>query len=278
MSLEITPMKRLSSGINEFRNHVKNFFKETDLNKSAPKYNPYAWRDDSKNYSKGVSNDFIMIFNCKGIEPSFAISFTYIGLPLEKQRVSISIKKSKDNSTIVNSSELSIDEFKLKLNQINKDLNDKNNVKNRDEISILEKVSEIFLSETYDLKKEIKTATKNINKLKEDKRKEYDIENLEANVVNTTNLYDSAEKKVKKLINACPEKAEILRLELLLNEAKNIFNIKSLKIEEKYNLKQLESDKIKAKKDLQKSSNEMNLEIDSEIEKLPGIVTKRLKP
>lgn len=278
MSTEMTPMKRLSTGINQFRGQVSGYFKEINLNKSAPKYNPTAWRDsDTSSYSKGVENDFIMIFNCKGIDPSFAISFTYIGLEADKQRVEVSIKKGKDNSSIVSSGELTIEEFRLKLNEINKAFQEKSYLKNRDETSILEKVSEIFLSQTYDLKGEIKVATKNINKLREQKRKEYDIDTLESNVVTTTNAYDSAEKKAKRAINNSSEKSAVDHLEALLVEAKLNLKNKIEDIEKKYLLESLGQAKQEAKVQLVQSSQEMNNEVQTQIDQLPGIVGRRLK-
>lgn len=277
MATEITPMKRLSTGINDFRNNVKPFFREVNLNKSAPKYNAYAWRDDKNSYSKGVENDFIMIFNPHMIGPSFAISFTFLELPLEKQKVEITIKKGVDNNSIVTSGELSVEEFKTKLKEINKAFQEKSYMKNRDETAIIEKVSEIFLSQKYDLRGEIKQATKDIAKLREQKRKEYDIENLETNVVATTNNYDSAEKKAKKAINSSNEKTEVDKLETLLIEAKKNLNNKINEVEVKYKLKDLKEEKNDAKTELVEASDNMNKAVQIEIDKLPGIVGRRLK-
>lgn len=277
MSTEITPMKRLSTGINQFRNQVKSYFNEVNLNKSAPKYNPHAWRDGDSSYSKGVENDFIMIFSARGIEPSFAISFTYINLPVEQQKVEVTIKKGKDNKSIVTSGEMTLEDFRLKLNEINKAFQEKSYLKNRDETSILEKVSEVFLSQTYDLKGEIKQATKDIKKLRETKRKEYNIENLESNVIETTNAYDSAEKKAKRAITNSAEKEVVVNLEKQLLEAKNKLAEKVEQIENKYQLKELNEEKLKAKTELVQATNQMNKEVDAQIDKLPGIVSRRLK-
>lgn len=277
MSTEITPMKRLSTGINQFRNQVKSYFNEVNLNKSAPKYNPHAWRDGDSSYSKGVENDFIMIFSARGIEPSFAISFTYINLPVEQQKVEVTIKKGKNNDSIVTSGEMTLEDFRVKLNEINKAFQEKSYLKNRDETSILEKVSEVFLSQTYDLKGEIKQATKEIKKLRETKRKEYNIENLETNVIDTTNAYDSAEKKAKRAISNSSEKEAVAILEKQLLEAKNKLAEKTKQIENKYQLNELNEEKFKAKAELVQATNQMNREVDAQIDKLPGIVTRRLK-
>lgn len=277
MSNEMTPMKRLSNGINQLRNHVKVFFKEVNLNKSAPKYNPYAWRDGDSSYSKGVENDFIMIFSCKGLEPSFAISFTYIDLPVESQRIEVSIKKGKDNKSIVTSGEMTLEDFRLKLNEINKTFEEKSYLKNRDETTILETISEVFLKQTYDLKGEIKQAEKDIKKLREAKRKEYDIENLEISVVETTNAYVGAEKKAKKAINNSVEKQEVDDLEKQLVEARKKLKEKTTQIETKYQLEKLNEEKHKAKNALIQATEKMTKEIDSQIDKFPGIVSRRLK-
>lgn len=277
MSKEMTPMKRLSTGINNFRSHVTPFFKEVSLNKSAPKYNPNAWSSGYNSYSKGVENDFIMIFNNPGLEPSFAISFTYLNVPEYEQRVEVSIKKGKNNDSIVSSGEMTVEDFRVKLNQINKAFQEKAYLKNRDETSVLEKVSEIFLSQTYDLKAEIKQATKDIKKLRETKRKEYDIESLENKVVETTNAFDSADKKAKRAINNSAEKALVDSLEKQLSEAKSKLTEKAAEISTKYKLKDLLEEKQEAKTELVKSTSSMNKEIDSHLNKLPGIVSRRLK-
>jgi len=278
MTTQMTPMKRFSSAINTFRGNVNSYFKEVNLNKSAPKYDPTAWRDDKNSYSKGVENDFIMIFNCKGIEPSFAISFTYIGLPPEQHKVEVSIKKGKDNKSIVTSGEMSLEDFRIKLNEMNKLFNDKAFIKTKSETSILEKVSEVFLKEKYDLTGEIKKATKDIKKLRESKRVEYKIDELEENVILTTKGFESADKKFKKAITTSEESLEVERLEELLKQAKENLKNKTATLKTKYKIEELSKDMNKAKKDLHDKSNQMNNEIDVEINKLPGIVSRRLKP
>lgn len=278
MTTQMTPMKRFSSAINTFRGNVNSYFKEVNLNKSAPKYDPTAWRDDKNSYSKGVENDFIMIFNCKGIEPSFAISFTYIGLPPEEHKVEVSIKKGKDNKSIVTTGEMSLEDFRIKLNEMNKLFNDKAFIKTKNETTILEKISEVFLKEKYDLTGEIKKATKDIKKLRESKREEYKIDELEENVVLTTKSFDSADKKFKKALANCEEHLEIEKLELLLKQAKENLKTKTATLKTKYKIEELSKEMNKAKKDLHDKSNQMNNEIDVEINKLPGIVSRRLKP
>lgn len=277
MSKDMTPMKRLSVGINNFRGNITPFFKEVSLNKSAPKYNPYAWKNDENTYSKGVENDFIMIFKNVGIEPSFAIAFNYSNLPPEEHKVEITIKKGKENDSIVTSGQMSVEDFRVKLNEINKAFQEKSYLKNRDETSILEKVSEIFLSETYDLKGEIKQATKDIKKLREAKRKEYDIENLENKVVETTNAFDSAEKKAKRSISNSAEKSLVDNLEKQLLEAKSKLVEKSAQVSTKYKLKDLLEEKQEAKTELVQANSQMNKEIDIQLNKLPSIVSRKLK-
>lgn len=277
MSKDMTPMKRLSTGINTFRSHVTPFFKEVSLNKSAPKYNPNAWSSGYNSYSKGVENDFIMIFNNPGLDPSFAIAFTYINLPESECKVEVSIKKGKDNNSIVTSGEMSVEDFRVKLNEINKAFQEKSYLKNRDETSVLEKVSEIFLSQTYDLKSEIKQAAKDLKKLREAKRKEYDIENLENKVVETTNAFDSADKKAKRAISNSAEKALVDSLEKQLLEAKGKLTEKAAEVSNKYKLKDLLEEKQEAKTELVQANSKMDKEITAHLNKMPGIVSRRLK-
>lgn len=272
----MTPMKRLSSGINEFRLHTKDYFKEVNLNKSAPKYNLQAWVQEKDIYSKGVVSDFLMLFNANIIDQSFAIAFTYIGLPVEEHKVEVTIKKGESNKSIVSSGELSIEEFKAKLNKMNKEFQEKSYI-NRDEVSILEKVSKIFLNKNYDLKNEIKRVTKDMNHLVEEKRKEYDINNLEIKVVNTISNYDSAEKKANKAIERSNEKKEVEALEILLAEAKKKLNLKTTEIEIKYQLKELKLEKNKAKTEFMDSSETMNKEVEKEKDKFKNVLGKGLK-
>lgn len=276
MNKDMTPMKRLSSGINEFRLHTKDYFKEVNLNKSAPKYNLQAWVQEKDIYSKGVVSDFLMLFNANIIDQSFAIAFTYIGLPVEEHKVEVTIKKGESNKSIVSSGELSIEEFKAKLNKMNKEFQEKSYI-NRDEVSILEKVSKIFLNKNYDLKNEIKRVTKDMNHLVEEKRKEYDINNLEIKVVNTISNYDSAEKKANKAIERSNEKKEVEALEILLAEAKKKLNLKTTEIEIKYQLKELKLEKNKAKTEFMDSSETMNKEVEKEKDKFKNVLGKGLK-
>lgn len=276
MNKEMTPMKRLSSGINEFRLHTKAYFKEVNLNKSAPKYNPQAWIQETDSYSKGVVSDFLMMFNANIIDQSFAIAFTYIGLPVEEHKIEVTIKKGESNKSIVSSGELSIEEFKAKLNKMNKEFQEKSYI-NRDEVSILEKVSKIFLNKNYDLKSEIKRVTKDMNQLIEEKRKEYDIDNLEINVVTSISNYDSAEKKANKAIERSNEKKEVEELEILLAEAKNKLNLKTTEIEIKYQLNEFKLEKNKAKTEFMDSSETMNKEIEKEKDKFKNVLGKKLK-
>lgn len=273
MSTEMTPMKRLNAGINEFRKQTSSYFKEVNLNKASPKFNPVSWQTNTPTYSKGVENDFIMIFTTKVIKQSFAINFTYIDLPLEKQVVEVTIKKGLDNSSIITSGELTIEEFKIKLNNINKFLKESS----KDEATIVEKVSEIFLDKPYDLKGEIKKASKELNQLRENKRKEYKIEELESNVVKTTNEYEDAEKKSKREIKKSNEKIEVDKLEALLIVAKLNLKNKTEEIENKYKLKNLNANKEDAKENLILSSDKMNKEVEKEIDNLPKIVGKKFK-
>lgn len=278
MNTDMTPMKRLSNGMNQFRENVEKFFNEVTLNKSAPKYNPYAYRDDKDDYSKGVKNDFVMIFNAKDLQISFAINFNYKDnndniLPIEEQKIDVNIKKSKNKESIVNCGSMTINEFKLKLNEINKLLRDESS-KNINEVTILEKVSEVFFKESYDLRGEIEKEIKNIENVKKTKRKEYDIENLECQVVDKTKAYEQAEKKIRTTIEKSKEKAEVERLTKELCEARNKLKEKNSELQNKYKLTKLNEEKFKARNALKRANENMNKEIEMELMKLRKIVNK----
>ncbi|NCP98471.1 hypothetical protein GW796_10685 [archaeon] len=146
------------------------------LNKTKPQHNPISWRDDSQPYSKGVKSDLIFTHKTNkayikrsSLDPSFAISFTYIDLPFDKQTIEVSIKPkpNSNNNSICSSGLMTVRDFQEKLNKINIDFK----TDNIQDYKIIDQISNVFLNKNYDLSEQIENASQEIKKVKEDKRK-----------------------------------------------------------------------------------------------------------
>ena len=94
----MTPMKQLSYLLRPISLNLSNYFDELNLNKAEPKHKPYfayryvEWDDRDENYgkTKGVSSDFIRVFEHSG-GVSIAFVFNFIGV--EVATISASVKR-----------------------------------------------------------------------------------------------------------------------------------------------------------------------------------------
>lgn len=273
MSKDITPMTRLSVGLKFFKDNVDLYFKEVNLNKSSPKYNPYP--DEGKDSrSKGVENDFITIFKSKYHENlSFAIAYTYMNKPLEEQTVEVSIKQGKDNKNIRNSFPLSLEDFRLKLNQINAEFK---NEKITTEV-ILDKVSSIFLEKELDFQKEFAKNAKNLQNFISEESKKLNIDTLETQKQNLENQFNQAKKTVAEEYKELPETKLVEKLKAQLARAEKLQKAEYAKLEKKHNIAQLSVDKSTCERLLHKSKYTLEKSIENQISQLPQPISRKLK-
>lgn len=125
----MTPMTKLKNNLDTFKSLAGSQFKEVNLNKSSPKEHYQSWCGDvTFHESVGVMNDFLKLFNIKFNKDNYygiAFIFDYIDLPENEHKVQYSIKiKEKDypKEYFITSEKMEVNEFKDKLNQVNKNL------------------------------------------------------------------------------------------------------------------------------------------------------------
>lgn len=273
MSKEITPMKRLSVGLNFFKNNIDLYFKEVNLNKSAPKYNPYPDQGIDST-SKGVENDFITIFKSKYHEHlSFAISYTYIDKPLEEQIVEVSIKQGKDNKKIRNSFPLSLEDFRLKLNKINAQFKDE---KITTEV-ILDKVSSIFLDKELDFQKEFSKNAKNLQSFIQAESEKLNINQLEDQKKSLENQYNAAKKQVAEEYAKLPETKLVEQLKAKLARAEKLQRAQYAKLNKKHNVDGINVEKSNCERLLYQNKYNLDKSIEEQISQLPHPISRKLK-
>jgi hypothetical protein len=125
----MTPMTQLKNNLETFAALLGPAFTELALNKSAPKDHFSFWcGEKSEHHDKGVKSDFIRIFEVKFNKEdsySMAFSFSYIDLPKESQTVQFSIKTGGRNDSTISCDPIPVDEFKTRLNGLNKTMKEK---------------------------------------------------------------------------------------------------------------------------------------------------------
>ena len=183
---KLTPMKRLSNQMKDFRANMLPMFREVILNKVESKFNKYDFYNPL--YTKGVKNDFVIFFKSKTSDISLGFTFNYIDLPIEKQTVYATFNTTSDNKTMLTSSIFSINDFKIKLNQFNQ------LTKNNDRLffeDIIEYFSQVFLQSKININKELKERQEYLNALSITKYEELKLKQL------SDELNDISKKYIK---------------------------------------------------------------------------------
>ena len=198
-----------------------------------------------------------MIFKSRDIQQSFAITFTYMDVPLEDQRVQVTIKQGKDNSSMIGSGDITIDEFKLLLNRFNKLARE--NKKPEDENSILAKISEVFLNEPYSLKAEVEKYEQVMKKITSEKAKELNINELKANVKKAQTECKNAEERFERDLYMSKESCKMTTLTRDLFLATNELKVKELKLGDKYKITSTKRADMELQKELRLSKEAAKL-------------------
>lgn len=126
-------IKRFKHSLSELEHHVSGHFNNRySLNRSEPKYKPYAWSDGSNSRTRGVESDVIVIFEdrrrsvgerkisdyvSQSIYDSFAFSFNRILEGSDKLTVTFSTKL---NGTITSSTTFSEELFRSLIRELNR--------------------------------------------------------------------------------------------------------------------------------------------------------------
>lgn len=131
----MTPMHILKNNMETFAENISIQFKDVNLNKAAPKTKEVQLVGDDLAAltseesvqvveKKGVRSDFLRLFQAKTKETNYSIGFhfTYIDKAEEDFRVNCSLKtlnKQFDREELIVSSDMTIEDFKEKINPLN---------------------------------------------------------------------------------------------------------------------------------------------------------------
>jgi hypothetical protein len=132
----MTPMQILKNNMETFAENISIQFKDVNLNKAAPKTKEVQVVDDSYALAfpdeesvkviakKGVRSDFLRLFQAKTKDTNYSIGFhfSYIDKVEDEFTVACSLKtlnKQFDREEIIVSSEMTLEEFKEKINPLN---------------------------------------------------------------------------------------------------------------------------------------------------------------
>ncbi len=271
-----TPMSKYKNSITDFKNIVKRSelgIKEFSLNKADPKSIPWPFSRDDKTSTKGVVSDYIVILeNTNGV--SLALAFKYIGVPESEQTVTGTIKNASFNGEIVGGKPLSIEKFREKIKQFNKEYKDKRNL---NFLQILNQFSEIFMEEKMNIKDEFKEKEKSISNFLIKARDDLNISELEKEKEKADKAFKKTETIVNKRIEELPEQEEILKLEERIKRLRSIILEKTIQIKKEEKINEKQKNLNDANNNLIDKQKELETKFENEIRNLPEPVKRKLR-
>lgn len=153
----MTPMNRLKPQFDELKVLLGNSFEEIVLNKSEYKEVIVNFcGDNSEHINKGVRSDFIRLYRLQLNQENtttLAFSFNYLQLEEKNQKINFSYSVGKREKKFSHNVEMTVEECRENIKNINKMLTITENCNNDD---ILKIVREEFLGNGYVLKIESK--------------------------------------------------------------------------------------------------------------------------
>lgn len=272
---EITPMKRYKTSLDNFRSNLYPLTNEISLNKSEPKSIPWVFSRGDKTSTKGVENDFVLIFQDKKNEDlSIAFTFTYIDKSVNEQTVAGSFKYGRNDGEIKMGTEMSLEEFKSSINAFNKKIP---TIKNLTFEKIVDEFNNQFVKQEFNFSKELAQADTEIAKFIKNKTKEIQLDKINDLVKESRTIREEAEAKITKKIKSSPEYKEREQLLAKLNKLNQALETKRILFEKE----ELLGDKKKAEQDAIKlqseNKNRLDFEVITELAKYPTAVKNRVK-
>lgn len=270
---EMTPMKKYSAIIDEFKKHIKIVDKNINvfsLNKSNPKSIPYSFDHDNRGYTKGVESDFILIFKNKD-DVSLGIVFNYIKLKPEEQTVSVTIKNATADGGIKSSFPMSIVDFKNKLKEFNKYFTLEDNF-----ITTLERFAIHFDIDNLNVGQEMKKRNSSIIEFLETEKEKFKINDMEEEYNKSVLELDKAKAKALKLINNLPEMKEKQNLLNRLKDLDIAIQKETIEINKTLQIKEKTSKLNKAKDDLQSKNYKITNNLEKKLSEFPAELRKTL--
>ena len=233
---QLTPMKRLNTNFKILKELMIDY-EHFMLNKSASKSIPYPFEPkdritgEYKSYTKGVENDFLLIFNKIDADLSIGFIINYLN-DYDNPKFKVTIKFGGSNECMRTSEEMNFEQFKANINELNKQL--KNSRYNA-----LQLVSQIFLKEEYDLNKYIEMAEAEIENNLGGEYSDY-IELVNSLNANKESLSNS-NKEIEENLKALDEYKDVEKLRTQLAEAEKKLSEKRSVFEKNMEIEKLQS-------------------------------------
>lgn len=238
MSKELTPMKRYQDGLNTLRSYLSPAFTELTLNKVQSKT---AWVHGEYHKTKGVENDFVLVFKSPFPDISIGLVFNFLDLPKEQHTVQATIKKGKDNSNIQLSEPMDLATFKTTLNEFNTwAAGLRNQKKEIKPVAVLNKFSETFLKEVVDYQQELKTQAQKFQEFLAIKEEQFGIPKLVKDAKKAKTHLEEVEGFIKKEIETSDAYKEMVLLQEKLKKLEKTVTTTRSKLEKELNLKTLQ--------------------------------------
>ena len=218
-------MKRLQANFKSLKNHLSPSFDILTLNKSGSRYNPFGGDHGFGGYSKGVENDFLLIFSVKekhssNVQGSIAFVVDYINK--KSPTYTVQIKLSESNDSITSSLLMDHATFRPKLNYLNRLLSEMSNKQQaaNDAVSYFDMINQIFECSDQNLAIDIKNGERECKEAL--KQVDRDVEITESEYQNQKETLDAALRCVNKIISRTKEQEIIFDLEKQLKSLKKI--------------------------------------------------------
>jgi hypothetical protein len=230
----ITPMKRFNTNFRILKSLLTEYEYFT-LNKTNIKSIPYPFSPidrvtgDRKSYTKGVKNDFLLIFNKIDADLSIGFAINYLK-DFENPTFIVTIKFGGSNELIQSSNEMDMNEFICNLNMLNRDLRNKKDA--------LQAISLNFFDEKYNLEKHYTHVESEVEDLMGEEYVNYMKlkENYNKELKSTSDKKNEISKKLSMLV----EHKEVERLKKLLVEAQSKLEVKAEEFQKKSNIGEIE--------------------------------------
>lgn len=300
---KMIPSKRLKSNLQTLKKNLHRVFSDDIIHKTLPKSNPYGGVFDYGIDSKCVSSDQMFIFtpknnsSSKESQFSFAIVFDYIGKEEEEMTAMVNIKpyvklnlwddnlskiKNDLNQKIVSSKIMTINDFREKLNLLNKMTNGfSESSSSNDELlkQTINLVKEIFLINNEETEKEIEEYVASSQKKANEQIIIYDEKLLQTKKEfdSSTRKLNLAKGKVNKSIINSEEYIELKKLEDRKKFLEKEIEKKTNELNIKYKIKELEDEENQKKYEYSKDLKNKQSFINKFLIKLPVYIANRIK-
>jgi hypothetical protein len=272
---DLTPMKRYKTILDNFRSHVSLCADIYSLNKAESKSIPYPFVRGDKYETKGVENDFVLIFSSKETKGlSFALSFTYIGKEKEQQTVRGSVKFGDEHDQTRYGQDVSIEQFKLNLSNLNKQLDA---LKIYEYNEIISTFSEVFLNTPFSLAADLDIASEDMNQLVNAKKVELALKDSEQTLKVASKSLQLAQATVLKEIMNSEAYQEREKIMARLEELDNMLTKKKTILEQEQEIKEKKKIEKQASDVFQNKKEELKIFVNDELLKYPVALRNQIK-